>query len=179
MPTNYSVLPIPAFPEFTRTFDAGPVTFGVEYRLLDENAIREAYGDDAREQFGNVTPPGLPTRIEEDGVSVHVFGSEDRREYLRFDCFGDFPHYHYIVAREGHQSVMEFDPIADGPIVPWMLKCLRARLPMMLERAGAADLAEKVEPRALDRVLEAVEQEVAAAIERGKPTRFEDASSPL
>jgi hypothetical protein len=73
---------------------------------------------------------------------------------------------------------MEFDPVAEGPIVPWLLDRLRTRLAAMLERAGAPDLAEKLEPGALDAVLEAVEQEIAAAIERGKPTRFGDASGP-
>ena len=78
--TRYDVLPIPALAEYTRVFEAGPVSFGVEYRLLNEDIIAEEYGADARARFGNETPPGLPARIDEDGVSVHVFGSEDRGE---------------------------------------------------------------------------------------------------
>ncbi len=173
MPTQYKTLPIPAFPEYTRYFDAGPVTFGVEYRQLNEETIHAAYGENAREKFDNTTPPGFIGTIDEDGVSVHVFGSEDRHEYLRFDCFGDFPHYHYISAHEGHQTVMDYDSVADGPILSWTLRCLRSRLPEMLTRSGAGDLALKLDRDRLERVLGEVEAEVEAAVKRGKPTRFD------
>jgi len=173
VPTHYKTLPIPAFPQYTRMFEAGPVTFGVEYRLLNEKMIRDAYGENAREQFDNTLPPTLTGTIDEDGVSVHVFGSQDHLEYLRFDCFADFPHYHYITAREGHQTVMDFDAIADGPILSWTLGCLRSRLPAMLTRSGAPDLAEKLDRTQLDRVLDEVGDEIKAAVTRGKPTRFD------
>lgn len=172
MPTQYTTLPIPAFPEFTRRFDAGPITFGVEYRLLNEQMIHDAYGENAREKFDNTLPPTLTGTLDEDGVSVHVFGSEDQLEYLRFDCFEDFPHYHYISAREGHQTVMDFDAIADGPILAWTLRCLHSRLPEMLTRSGAPDLADKFEAMKQKRVLDEVGEEMQAAALRGKPTLF-------
>lgn len=136
--------------------------------------IRDAYGENAREKFDNTLPPTLTGAIDEDGVSVHVFGSEDHLEYLRFDCFEDFPHYHYISAREGHQTVMDFDTIAHGPILSWTLGCLRSRLSEMLTRSGAPDLAEKLDRALLDRVLDKVEGEMKAAVTRGKPTRFDE-----
>ena len=169
MGTHYEVLPIPAFPEYTHAFRAGPLTFGVEYRLLNEAVIAAEYGADARAKFGNTLPPGLPAQIDEDGVSVHVFGP-DGHEYLRFDCFDDYPHYHYIEARAGRQEVMEFDPLADGPMRSWLMTCLQSRLAEMLRRAGAADVAASWDSRDHAEVLAAVSAEIEAAARRGKPT---------
>ena len=169
MGTHYEVLPIPAFSENTHIFQAGVLTFGVEYRLLNEAVIAAEYGEDARAKFGNTLPPGLPAQIDEDGVSVHVFGP-DGLEYLRFDCFDDYPHYHYIEAREGRQTVMEFDPLADGPMQSWLVGCLRGRLGEMLSRAGAGDVAADWDPHAHVEVLAAVASEIEAATQRGKPT---------
>ena len=39
MPVINHTLPVPAFLEHTARFVAGPVTIGVEYRVLDEAAI--------------------------------------------------------------------------------------------------------------------------------------------
>ncbi len=170
MATRYEVLPIPAIARYTRILEAGCVSFGIEYRLLNEQIIAEEYGEDARAQFGNVTPDVLGDVIDEDGVSVHVFGSEDDHEYLRFDCFTDYPHYHYLAPRDGHQTVIQFDPIADGPIVPWALECMRSRLADMLIHTGAAELAKQVDSAVVEKVLVEVAREIEAAIERGKPT---------
>ena len=82
MATRYEVLPIPAIARYTRILEAGCVSFGIEYRLLNEQIIAEEYGEDARAQFGNVTPDVLGDVIDEDGVSVHVFGSEDGQEQI-------------------------------------------------------------------------------------------------
>ena len=178
MGTHYEVLPIPAFAEYTHRFTAGPLTFGVEYRLLNEAVIAAEYGEDSRAKFGNQLPPGLPATIDEDGVSLHVFGP-DGLEYLRFDCFDDYPHYHYIEAREGRQTVMEFDPLADGPMRDWLVDCLRERLGEMLTRAGAADVAARWDPAAHGEVLAAVAVEIEAAARRGKPTPAPAAQADL
>jgi hypothetical protein len=175
MAIRYEMLPIPAIARYTRIFEAGCVSFGVEYRLLNEQLISEEYGDDARALFGNVTPDALQGVIDEDGVAVHVFGSEDKQEYLRFDCFPDFPHYHYLVPHEGHQTVIEFDPVADGPMVPWALECLGSRLAEMLAHTGAAQLAKQVDRDVVEKVLVEVAREVESAIKRGKPTLAADA----
>ncbi len=171
MPTHYEVLPIPALPEYTRIFEAGAVSFGVEYRLLDEAIIAAEYGADARAKFGNELPPGLPAQLAEDGVSLHVFDSATGGEVLRFDCFADYPHYHYITPEEGRQSVLEYDPVANGPIFDWLFGRLRSELGAMLRHARAAQLAEKLDRAALERVLPEVEREVLAAAARGRPTR--------
>ena len=171
--THYDVLPIPAFDAYTRRFEAGAVTIGVEYRLLNEKVIAEVYGPDSREQFGGVLPENLPEVNDEDGVSVHVFGSEDGLEYLRFDCFGDYPHYHYIDPVAEKQTVMSYDPDAKGPMIEWVLESLRHALVDMLREAGASALAGRVEPALVASKLDDVQAEILAAAERGEPTRPE------
>ena len=56
---TYRTLPVPAFDEYTTRIPAGAVTFGVEYRHLDEAVILDYYGPDARSQFDDVTPAGM------------------------------------------------------------------------------------------------------------------------
>jgi len=124
MPTRYEVLPIPARMTHTQLYSAGPIQFGVEYRLLNEELIAEEYGHDARAQFGNENPSDLGDQIEEDGVSIHVFDQTGSREFLRFDCFEDYPHYHYIDAGRGHQTVHDYDFVAHGPMHEWVIDCL-------------------------------------------------------
>ena len=175
MPPTYEVLPIPSISAHTRRFEAGAVTIGVEYRLLNEAIIAEEYGENSREQFGGVMPESLPAVVEEDGVSVHVFSARDGGEWLRFDCFGDYPHYHYISPEEGRQTVIEFDTAAEGPMVPWVLTRLRSQLPEMLRRAGGEKVAEAVDPQAVAAVLDDVEREIRAAERRGKPVRVAEA----
>lgn len=170
MSIRYEDLPIPAIARFTRTLEAGVVSFGVEYRLLNEQIIAEEYGADARAKFGNVTPETLGDVVDENGISVHVFGTEDGQEYLRFDCFDDYPHYHYLAPHEGHQTVIEFDSAAHGPMVPWVLDTLGTRLAAMLVQTGAPLLAEDLDPVLIDKVLVDVAREVELAIERGEPT---------
>ena len=169
MATHYAVLPIPAFPEYTREFEAGAVTIGVEYRRLDEEIIAREYGPDSRAKFGNRLPPGLPAVVDEDGVSVHVFGTEDGAEYLRFDCFGDYPHYHYIDPRAGRQSVMEYDASAHGPMFDWVIESLAERLAGMLAEAGAEALAGRVEPGRVAARLPEIRAEMEAAEAHGAP----------
>ena len=48
MPIRNFTLPIPAFAEHTTRFVVGAITIGVEYRVLDEEAIFAYYGPDAR-----------------------------------------------------------------------------------------------------------------------------------
>lgn len=170
MPTRFDVLPIPAIERFNRRFDAGCVTFGVEYRRLNEEIIAAEYGADSRAKFDGKVPPGLPATVDEDGISVHVFASADGGEVLRFDCFDDYPHYHYIDPTAETQAVLEYDPVANGEMIEWVVGCLRSRLGEMLTGAGAPQLAEKLEAERLARVLPAVEDEIRAAVDRGAPT---------
>jgi hypothetical protein len=164
MPTRYEVLPIPALMAHTELYSAGPIKLGVEYRLLNEQIIQEEYGDDAREQFGKDVPKDLQSQVDEDGVSIHVFDQSGGREFLRFDCFDDYPHYHYIDNQVGHQTVHNFDAAAHGPMHEWVIECLTQRLPDMLSHAGEEKLAQEIDPSAIVKVL----PEVVLAIERAK-----------
>lgn len=148
--TRYSVMPIPPVDEQTEYFEAGTVTFGVEYRLLTDaiataSSIEGAAGDAA----------GRTEQLDDRGVSIHVFGEQDgaRLEFLRFDCFQEDPHYHYISWRDKQNHMLHLDPVADGDPVEWALERIRSRLPQMLERAGAAELAARVDPRAVEALL--------------------------
>jgi hypothetical protein len=155
---------VPAFEDRTTKFGAGPLTIGVEYRRLDEETILEFYGDDARAKFDNVAPAGMGDVVEEDGLCLHVFGTEDGLEYLRFDCFDDAPHYHYLDPHTPVNAVVEYDAVADGPMVEWALRALGTRLPEMLGRAGAVELAASVDRDAIARVLPDVRKRAHEAV---------------
>jgi hypothetical protein len=166
----YRTLPVPAFDRHTVRIPAGVVTIGVEYRVLDEATILDFYGPDARAKFDDVVPTGMnAAAVEEDGLALHVFGTVDGLEYLRFDCFDDAPHYHYLTPAEPRNVVEEYDAAANGPIVPWALRAIRERLPSMLERAGAPALAARVEPDAVAAAMGDVEAEVRRMLAAGHP----------
>lgn len=148
--TSYTVMPIPPVEAHTRYFDAGVVRIGVEYRLLDD-AI-------ARAHMREVDPAGTYAQaagIEDRGVSLHVFAEQDGewREFLRFDCFAEDPHYHYICWRERTNDMAHLDPIADGDPLAWAIERIRTRLPQMLERAGAPEPARRIDAAALEEAL--------------------------
>jgi hypothetical protein len=153
--TRYSLMPIPPVEANTEYFDAGPVRIGVEYRLLNDaiaavETLEKARGGD----------PGPPVVPEDRGVSIHVFALREGRasEHLRFDCFEEDPHYHYVSHERRTNEMLHMDPIADGDSVAWALERLRTRLPQMLERAGAGDVAQRLDPRALEAVLPRVSE---------------------
>ena len=146
--TRYDKMPIPPVPEQTEWFEAGAVAFGVEYRLLNDaiaaaSAVESAGGSDAAQRF------------DDRGVSIHVFAEVggERREVLRFDCFQEDPHYHYVSWAARSNEMLHVDPVADGDPLAWALERIRTRLPQMLERAGAGEAAAKVDLRRVDAVL--------------------------
>jgi hypothetical protein len=135
----HKFLPLPVMPQHAQWFDAGPVSFAVEARVLD----------DARGDYG------------ERSASIHVFGADRREEYLRFDCFVRFPHYHYVLNDEQHNIVWGYDPDANGPMLAWSLTTIRERLAVMLRHAHAAELAERVEEEGFDvSVVERIKQAI-------------------
>lgn len=170
MAITYRTLPVPAFDRHTVRIEAGAVTIGVEYRILDEATILDFYGTDARAKFDDVVPAGMDaTAIHEDGLALHVFGTADGQEHLRFDCFDDAPHYHYLTPSEPTNVVEEYDSAANGPIIAWALRAIRERLPEMLVRAGAPALAAQVEPETVAAVMGDVEAEVRRMLAAGHP----------
>jgi len=148
--TRYNAMPIPPVESNTEYFDAGPLRIGVEYRLLNDaiaaaQTLARARGDD----------PGPPTVPDDRGVSIHVFALRGGQasEHLRFDCFDEDPHYHYVSHALRSNEMLRMDPVADGDPVAWALERLRTRLPQMLERAGAGNVAAELDARALEAIL--------------------------
>ena len=114
-----------ADPAKTIYITAGPLTFGIEYRHLQND----------------------------EGLCIHVFsdraGAQD--ELLRFHWFERGPHYHY--AWSTNDQLVPLDTTADGDPFQWTLERLRTRLPAMLIRAGAPDLARTLDQQDIDAAL--------------------------
>jgi hypothetical protein len=150
--TSYSVMPIPPVEANTRWFPAGALRIGVQYRVLDDAIAAAA---DAQLARAGGAERGQVTGLDDRGVALHVCAEQDGewREFLRFDCFQEDPHYHYVSHRERKNEMVHLDPIADGDALAWALERLRTRLPQMLARAGGADVVPRLDARALEDAL--------------------------
>ena len=173
--TIYRVMPIPPDEDATRFVEAGPLRIGVELRFLDDAGLEEAYGDDDR-AMAEIDAAKPAAGVEDRGISLHVFG-DDGREYLRFDLFESGPHYHYIAHDRGENIIVDFDAVALGEMLPWALGQLRNRMRPMLERAGAHDLAARVEPQDLAACLPELER-LARETEKELGERIRAGSGP-
>ena len=150
-----------------RSIDAGAVTIGVvhrEFTLESLEPYKESPG--VQEIIDRIKNEGFYDR----GVSVYVYQSGTKRDYLRFDCFEAEPHYHYhhlhalrdagAAIEMAHQQIsghaesitmngfwhqLPFDSAANGDIRAWALDRLRTRLPEMLTEAGEPGLAARVD----------------------------------
>jgi hypothetical protein len=143
---------IPIMDHHAAFFRAGPVTFGVEGRVLG-------------------TPQGV---VGEIGASLHLFNADRTEEWLRFDCFDRGPHYHYVLHHLGHNIVWGYDPVVNGPMLPWAINALRTRMPALLRKSGADDLAADVERHGIDTdVLAQVEAAMIEADRRIRPGSVE------
>jgi len=147
--TKYDIMPIPPIEAHSQRFEVGPISIWVEYRLLDD-AIAAAH-------TVNQGYDGTITTIDDRGVSLHVLGEpapgEPQVEFLRFDCFDEDPHYHYVSYEHQTNEMVHLDRHAQGDPLEWALDCIRTRLSQMLERAGATTLAARVEPRRIEEIL--------------------------
>ncbi len=154
--TRYSVMPIPPSEAHSTSFQIGSIRLSVEYRRLTD-AIAAAVQLESAD--GNER--GQTTELDDRGVSVHVFGMQDgeEREFLRFDCFEEDPHYHYISWRDKSNEMLHMDPVAMGDPVGFALDCIEQRLPALLVRAGASEVASDVDVAALRKVLPKVRDE--------------------
>ena len=161
--TSYSVMPIPPVEANTRWFGAGNVRIGVQYRLLDDAIAAAAEAQLTAAEGGE---RGQTTGLDDRGVALHVFAQQDGewREFLRFDCFQEDPHYHYVSQRERMNHMLHLDAVADGDALAWALERIRTRLPEMLARAGAADVVARLDARALAEAL----PRVAEAAQRAR-----------
>jgi hypothetical protein len=132
---RFDQLPIPMVTEHCIPVDAGAVQLVVESRRLT-NAIIDATFDD-----GTVNP-GIT--FDDFGASLHVCGTADGLEHLRFDCFENEPHYHYIEQANGANTVVRIDELAVGDPIEFSLAAVEHHLPDMLRHCGMVDLADRV-----------------------------------
>ena len=100
---RYTQLPIPMVTEHCIPVDAGAVQLVVESRKLTNEIIEGAFHD--------VVDANIP--FDDFGATLHVCGTADGLEYLRFDCFENEPHYHYIEPANGANTVVRIDELAD------------------------------------------------------------------
>lgn len=155
----YGIPPQPPDDNSTTYLEGGPLSIGVEYRVVDQEALRETYKDDPAHlaELERESPEG---GFSAQGLSLHVVSTQDRHEYLRFDLFDDPPHYHYIhpvsASGEHRNHIVEYDAVANGPMLDWALERLRTRLPEMLTEAGAPQAVASIDPATLTELLDRV-----------------------
>jgi hypothetical protein len=134
---RYDQLPIPMVSEHCIPVDAGAVQLVVESRTLTNDIIDGT--------FDGVVDAGIP--FDDFGATLHVCGTDDGLEYLRFDCFENEPHYHYIEQAKAANTVVRIDELAVGDPVEFSLACVEHHLPDMLRHCGVGDLADEVAGR--------------------------------
>jgi hypothetical protein len=162
---TYNMPPQPADEAATTYLDAGAVSIGVEYRVVDPESLRETYKDNA-EQLAELEERSPEGGFYAQGLSLHVLAKADGHEYLRFDLFDDPPHYHYnhpVVDGRYTNNVVDYDNASNGPMLDWTLDRLATRLPEMLRHAGGAGVADQVDPAVVGPVLAEVRRLASAA----------------
>jgi hypothetical protein len=129
-------MPIPLIAEHCTAIPAGPVRFVIEGRDRVPDAAL----------LNHELPSGDEEikALDDGGPSVHVFDADGQTEYLRFDCFENEPHYHYLDHAAQRNLIVRIDPHAEGDPVSWALERLRSHLPEMLRFTGADALADQV-----------------------------------
>ena len=162
---RYPILPIPWIPEDTEMIPAGVLTIGVGHRVLDE-ATAKAYLDEVGFERERADDGAERQYMGRDaGVCIHVLGPNrdgELVEYLRLDCFDDEPHYHYVYNDERAQDRVFLDPTLEGDPMEWALDRLQHRMPEVLVKVGAPELAAQVDQQAIDAAM----PEIRRAIER-------------
>lgn len=142
---RYEMLPIPMVAEHCVPVDAGAVQLVVESRQLTNEILADTYRGSVRSDID----------FDDFGASLHVCGTADGLEYLRFDCFENEPHYHYIEPASCANVVVRIDELAVGDPIEFSLACVERQLPDMLRNCGVRDLADEVEGQ-MDKVRFAV-----------------------
>ena len=159
--THYKLPPQPPALEDTTFVEAGAIKIGVEYRELDAEGFQAIYRGTEFEALAIETN----SQAELAGVSLHVYDADADFEYLRFDCFEGDSHYHYIHvwtnAEDVDNHVVQWDEVANGPMLPWACERIRTRLPEMLAEAGAAHLGPKIDAQKVASAVDQVEKIVA------------------
>jgi len=155
---RYDRLPIPMITEHCIPVDAGAVQLVVESRVLTNDIIQDT--------FEGAVAADVP--FDDFGATLHVCGTADGLEHLRFDCFEHEPHYHYIDQGAVTNTVVRLDELAVGDPVEFSLACVEHHLPDMLRHCGVGDLADEVAGRP-ERVGAAVAEVRALMVKARQP----------
>jgi hypothetical protein len=131
---RYDQLPIPMVTEHCIAVDVGAVQLVVESRRLTNEIVVAASRDGVEPEVS----------FDDFGATLHVCGTADGLEHLRFDCFENEPHYHYIEQATGANTVVRIDELAVGDPLEFSLACVEHHLPDMLRHCGVTDLADAV-----------------------------------
>ena len=131
--------------------EAGAVTFALQYRTL----------------------------MPDQGVCIQVAGdvAGEEKELLRFDCFDQNPHYHYAPREMNERH--NLDKTTAGNPVGWALKQLRTRLPQMLEHAGYADVANRLDAGLVSSKLDQVEEAARSMALKPRRTVIHQRGDPV
>ncbi len=145
------VMPGPVVEEQTEMIEAGAITVGIEYRLTGGDISKAAFGE---EYYRKVKAKGGFSGADR-GVTLHVYSNKDGKltEHLRFDCFDESPHYHYMNWQKPNQELRVIYPGFQGDPLDWSLDRLRTRLPQMLAYVDAGDVAAQLDKAVLERVM--------------------------
>lgn len=158
---RFHLLPIPPIEANMTMVDAGPLRLGVEYRIFNDETSWSWFGreDESPEVVEAVKAQQAELGgFDDEGVSIHVFETSSGDEVLRFDCFREDPHYHYISNDAPYVDMIHFDPVLTGEMLPWTLEQLEHKTAAMLREAGKVELAERVDDDELSRALVTVKE---------------------
>ena len=117
---TYRSMPIPMVPEHCITVEAGPIQLVVEARQLTDDLLAGRVAPEDRDEADR-----RADHVDDYGASLHVVGTDDGLEHLRFDCFAHDPHYHYVRHAEHVQTVIALDHHAEGDAIAWTLTRVR------------------------------------------------------
>ncbi len=124
----------------THIFEAGNIRFGLEMR-------RQAGGDG-----------GLAVHVLTDIGGSMGKSYVEETEILAFDCFWQFPHYHYGPRNKNHRIFWD-KTLVDDPL-GWVFEQLENRkLGIMIERAGYPGVAADLDLEQIAALLPAVKKQ--------------------
>jgi len=148
--TRYNRMPIPADMAHTKLIGVGQFEIGIQFRELRDDIVARQNLERAK---GDTR--GKVENLDDVGVAIHVFYVSDDKltEVLRFDCFNDEPHYHYVNWAAKRNDIVWLDPTAMGDSLQWSIHAIATRLQPMVDFALGEDHALVVDQKQLDQKL--------------------------
>jgi len=143
---RYGMLPIPMVQEHCIPVDAGAVQLVIESRRLTNAILEDTYHG---EVAANVA-------FDDHGATLHVLGTDDGLEHLRFDCFEQEPHYHYDPDGKNNRIFLNTTRVSDP--IAWTIDYLRGNFTSLVRIAGYDKLAAQLDEAALTATLPGIEK---------------------